>query len=91
MALWSNASILDRKIGGSRPAANSFFCKWTTLTRERRRNGDENKRARERTKRTTLTRERASERARQRTRSSDLSVNERLDSKDVECGMWNVD
>ena len=34
VALWSNASALDRKIGGSKLAANSYFER-TTKTREK--------------------------------------------------------
>ena len=89
MVLWSKSSILDeinRKFEGSRPAANSFFGKWTTIDARnkekiwrRKKRKTKNKRARERT---TID-------ARASKKSLDpklLSVNKRLNSKDV-CGV----
>ena len=53
MALWFNAPALDRKIEGSRPAANSYFER-TTKTREKEETNletDEKKKARPQNKR----------------------------------------
>ena len=56
VALWSNASALDRKIEGSNLAANFFF-QWTTMTREEEEFGNENEKRRAREQ--PVTRERA--------------------------------
>ena len=96
VALWSNASALDRKFEGSILAANSLFWANDRDARGRRRQiwkqktkyETKNRRARER----TLTRERArnrNEKKRKRLDPKLLSVNKKgLDSKDV---MWMND
>ena len=59
VVLWSKSSLfdeIDQKFEGSRPAANSFFCKWMTIDARnkekiwrRNKRKTKNKRAREQT------------------------------------------
>ena len=60
MALWSDASALDRKIEGSKLAANFSF-KWTTKTRKKRGDefGSETKKRKRRARERPWTRKRA--------------------------------
>ena len=77
MVLWSNASTLDRKSEGSNPAANYSFEANDLDARRKEKMETKNRRARER----PLTHEHARKIGLD---TKDLSVNERLNLKDVD-------